>query len=968
MTAAPEGAPPGGPDRVRAERFGLLAGVRAGQGDVEVLTQALLHVTAELGGLGGMAHTLVQEIERGLLLVVATGLPPDFLRGWTNVSGESAVAPVRAIQEDAYAFLPDLGRPRLIYGRKPDEPEPAVLPAGAGMAAAPLPGPEGPLGVLSVVLPVSRVPDRGQRAFLQEVARRAGGLLRLAPAGPAGVSPTLLQERGAPAAPEAGQSAPWEWDLRTGSVRKDRRFLEAFGIDRRALDGTLESWGHAMHPEDVPWTTAEMDRALSSRGTFDFEHRMRRADGTYGWIRVQGRVVTDERGEPARVVGTAWNTTQSHAALESVGRALLHMSDGFLSVSGDGRIGFVNAAAERLLGASREMVGRLLWEAPALRDVPGVEERYREAVDRGAPVSFDVPGQGAEQWYGLRLVPIPDGLTVYVTDISERRRREAAERSAAERAALMAGLTRALAESVTSDEVVAAVAGSVLPPFGASGLIVAQLKQDRLHVVGSTGYPRALLDRIHGTPLRAAVARDALRTGTPEFFSSPDEVTARHPEAADLIPGGGKQAGTFLPLIASGRPFGVCVIAFDEPHPFVEDERTVLTALSGLIAQALERAGLYDSATARARELQRVLLPRVLPSLPALTAAARYRPAARGADIGGDWYDLIPLSADRVALVIGDVMGHGLPEAAIMGRLRTAVRTLSDLELPPDDVLARVNDLVADLGEESFTTCLYGVYDPTSRELLYANAGHLPPTVVHPDGTVTPLDRPPDPPLGVAAPPFALHRLVLPGGSLLALYTDGLVERPGHAIDDGMNHLAAILAAALRDSRDGAPEPDALCEAVTAALLPDEQPTPDDAALLIARTHALSEEAMAHWPLPEDPTAAARAREHIRAQLAAWDLEELEMTTELIVSELVGNVIRHASGPVHLRMLRSRTLICEVADASLTTPHIRHPSAMEESGRGLQLVAAMAERWGTRYTGDGKVIWTEQSIPAIALP
>ncbi|MGK5533768.1 SpoIIE family protein phosphatase, partial [Streptomyces sp. URMC 129] len=222
----------------------------------------------------------------------------------------------------------------------------------------------------------------------------------------------------------------------------------------------------------------------------------------------------------------------------------------------------------------------------------------------------------------------------------------------------------------------------------------------------------------------------------------------------------------------------------------------------------------------------------------------------------------------------------------------------------------------------------------------------------------------PDPPLGVASPPFGTHDIHLPDGSLLVLYTDGLVEVPGQDIDDGMNHLTHTLTTALHQ----AAEPETLCDTVTAALLPADRPVTDDTALLVVRTHALPREAIARWPLSEDPVAASHARKHIREQLAAWDLEELEMTTELIVSELVGNVIRHATGPVALRLLRSRTLICEVSDGSLTTPHIRHPSVTDEGGRGLQLIAAMTTRWGTRYTDTGKCIWTEQTIPGPLRP
>jgi serine phosphatase RsbU (regulator of sigma subunit) len=521
----------------------------------------------------------------------------------------------------------------------------------------------------------------------------------------------------------------------------------------------------------------------------------------------------------------------------------------------------------------------------------------------------------------------------------------------------------ALAEAVTSQDVVIAVAERVLPPFDATGLLVLTLESDRLHLVGSVGYPPEIREMVHGTPMRGRRLKPnahQLRTGTPQFGASSEEFVARFPELADLVDMGLTRAWAFLPLIASGQTIGVCVISFDGPRRLSEDERTLLTALSGLVAQALERARLYDAEHTRARELQRGLLPRELPSLPAVTAAARYLAAGHGPDVGGDWYDIIPLSADRVALVIGDVMGHGLSEAATMGRLRTAVRTLSDLELPPDEILVHLNDIVSDLGDDFYATCLYAVYDPTTRHCSLSLAGHPPPAVVRPDATVDFPDLAPDPPLGAADPPFDTADLELPEGSLLVLYTDGLIESAARDIDQGMDHLARALTDAMRLGETNNLEQ--LCDVVTDALLPAQQPSSDDAALLIARPRRLNADNVASWPLPEAPQAAGQARGYIREQLAAWRLDELAMTTELLASELVGNVVRHAKGPMTLRLIRSHTLICEVADGSLTTPHIRRSSDTDEGGRGLQLVAALSQRWGTRFTADGKCIWTEQAL------
>jgi anti-sigma regulatory factor (Ser/Thr protein kinase) len=549
------------------------------------------------------------------------------------------------------------------------------------------------------------------------------------------------------------------------------------------------------------------------------------------------------------------------------------------------------------------------------------------------------------------------------------------EPASARRAARMRELTAALAEAITVQDVVKAVADRVLTPFGATGLIFLFVEGDHLRPAGAIGYDPKFVDDISHFPmLDTYPIPRTIQERAPLFIGSRAEYVDLFPHLTDVPIRGRKNAWVFLPMIVSGHAFGVCVISFDQAREFSGEERGLLIALSGLVAQALERARLYDAEHNRAQELQRALLPRALPTVPAVTAAARYLPAGQDMEVGGDWYDVIPLSSERVALVIGDVMGHGVNEAATMGRLRTAVHTLADLELPPDELLTHLNDLVSDLGDDFYATCLYAVYDPTTRICAFASAGHPPPALVHPDGTVQFVKGRFNPVLGIATPPFDVIETHVPEGALLVLYTDGLVEAPGRDIDLGMACLAETLAEGVRrlpclhqapagehGCRDECLEP--LCDTVTAALVPPQHAIPDDAALLIARTHAFVRDDIASWSLPEDPRAAGQARSLVREQLEAWQLDELSMTTELLVSELIGNVVRHARGPINLRLLRGRSLICEVSDGSLTTPRIRRASETDEGGRGLQLVAALSQRWGTRHTATGKCIWTEQSLP-----
>ncbi|MGX1544955.1 SpoIIE family protein phosphatase [Streptomyces adustus] len=682
-----------------------------------------------------------------------------------------------------------------------------------------------------------------------------------------------------------------------------------------------------------------------------------------------------------------------------VNRALREMADGLLLVDGAWRIFYANAAAERLFtedGPAETPVGYLLWEAAGtLQGDRAVEDLCERTAADGLPGGFDVKRPTDGRWYHLRLAPVPDGTAVYISDITESKAREAAaaraHQAAAEQAERIKDLTISLSGALTVQDVVSAVAQRVLPPFGASGLTIGILEEARLNrvrIVGAIGYPESFTKMVEAELVSAASpVSDVLDSGVPLYIDTAEEHIRRYPHMAHRIDASGKKSWAFLPLIASGRPIGACSISFTEQRRLDEAEQTLLTALSALIAQALERARLHDAERLRARELQRGLLPCTLPTLPALTAAARYIPAGEATDVGGDWYDVLPLSSGRVALVIGDVMGHGLSEAAAMGRLRTAVHTLADLELSPDDLLAHLNDLVAELGEDFYATCLYAVYDPTDASCTFAAAGHPPPAVADPQGMVRFLDLEPNSPLGVADPPFETTRLHVPDGSLLVLYTDGLAETATRTIDRGMALLTRTLAETLKmpdtdaDAAASAgleqtrhvvpPAPDALperlCDALTANLLPTLSNTIDDAALLIARLHSLDAADMAGWTLPQEPRAAGQARALIRDQLARWDLDALVMTTELIVSELVTNAVRYARGPIRLRLLRSDFLVCEVADGSLTTPHVRRATDTDEGGRGLQLVNALAHRWGARYETSEKYVWTEQQLPQAML-
>ncbi|MFD7697672.1 SpoIIE family protein phosphatase [Streptomyces sp. NPDC059805] len=439
---------------------------------------------------------------------------------------------------------------------------------------------------------------------------------------------------------------------------------------------------------------------------------------------------------------------------------------------------------------------------------------------------------------------------------------------------------------------------------------------------------------------------------------------AEQPRRAASMRAYGLHSLICVPMRARDTALGLATfIRSRNPASFRPDDVLVAQELVARAALCVDNARRYTREHTAAVTLQRSLLPQALSGGTALEVASAYRPADPTDGVGGDWFDVIPLSGARVGLVVGDVVGHGIAAAAAMGRLRTAVQTLADMELPPDELLAHLDDLVLRLSEGQHdaggagflgATCLYAVYDPVTRRCTMARAGHPPPVVVAPDGQVSYPEPPAGPPLGLGGLAFESAEIELAEHSLLGLYTNGLVESETADVDSGMARLGDLLSRRDRDL-------DTLCASAVRDLVPEQQP--DDVALLLARTRALDPGDVVSWDVPVDPAAVAEARARATRQMAAWHLDDLAMTTELIVSELVTNAIRYAEPPVRLRLLRDSRLTCEVADASSTAPRLRHARSTDEGGRGLFLVAQLAHRWGARYTPGGKIIWAEQELP-----
>ncbi|QJT05777.1 SpoIIE family protein phosphatase [Streptomyces asoensis] len=419
-----------------------------------------------------------------------------------------------------------------------------------------------------------------------------------------------------------------------------------------------------------------------------------------------------------------------------------------------------------------------------------------------------------------------------------------------------------------------------------------------------------------------------------------------------------------VPIQARGMTLGVAVLTrFRRPDPFTPDDVLLAEEITARAAVCIDNARRFSRERETALALQRSLLPRTLPRTAAVDAASRYLPAAR-AGVGGDWFDVIPLSGMRVAMVVGDVIGHGIQASATMGRLRTAVRTLADIDLAPDELLTHLDDLVVRLSEEAGAegnpgevgaSCLYAVYDPVSRRCTLARAGHPPPVVLRPNGPARRVELPAGPALGVGGLPFESAELELAEGSVLAFYTDGLIESREREVDSGLRLLNETLAA-YSDSLDET------CDRILHALLPPGGAA-DDVALLLARTRGLPASQVATWDIPADPSLVAPIRKQAVDQLSRWGLSEASFTTELVVSELVTNAIRYGAHPIRLRLIHdATTLICEVSDTSHTAPHLRRAKTWDEGGRGLLLVAQLTQRWGSRHTPEGKTIWAELSL------
>ncbi|MGR8010756.1 ATP-binding SpoIIE family protein phosphatase [Streptomyces hypolithicus] len=463
------------------------------------------------------------------------------------------------------------------------------------------------------------------------------------------------------------------------------------------------------------------------------------------------------------------------------------------------------------------------------------------------------------------------------------------------------------------------------------------------------------------TSTDALLAMQCIMTRKPILLGRvrPEEFVRIAPSkrAAAQLRKAGVHSYMVVPLVARGVLLGAAdfLRAGGRP-PFTRTDLALAVELASKAAVFVDNARLYGREREHVVSLQRSLLPRGVPHTPGLEVSTCYAPTADPGGVGGDWFDVVALPGGRTALLVGDVMAHGLPAAATMGRLRTVARALiASLDMAPERMLARLDMIARDLEEDQVATCLCAVHDPADGSYTLARAGHLPPLLMGADGTAEYVDVPAGAPLGAGIVPYDPIRLTVPAGSRLILFTDGLVKNRTDDLDTQLERLLL----SVTGMGPGTLDAQTLC-----AAGPEPHNRLDEAVVVIASTRAPSPDTDVHvWQLPGDGTAAGIARELVRERLSHWQLTEVTDVTELVVSELVGNALRYGGGPGQLRLLRHDRLAVEVSDTGPDLPQIQHTDLSDEGGRGLQLVNMLCRRWGACRIPGGKLVWAEQDIP-----
>ncbi|MFE8974540.1 SpoIIE family protein phosphatase [Streptomyces cyaneofuscatus] len=563
-----------------------------------------------------------------------------------------------------------------------------------------------------------------------------------------------------------------------------------------------------------------------------------------------------------------------------------------------------------------------------------------------------------------RIIGIVRDATQELADSSARQDMDLERRR---RTSLVEGTTAALAHARTVKDVIAVLKNSQgLAHLGATSLVMGLLESGRIHLVAD-GPEGAYVPGTRFTRVDEQYPMsEVVRTLTPRFIESAEDFATSYPVLWPDISHLGITAAAYMPLIAQARPIGALGLLYRDKAGFTPDERNLLMALGTSIAQSLQRAMLYEQEHDLAEGLQQAMLPRRIPAVPGAQVAVRYRSARLGRDIGGDWYDLIPLPGGRVGAVIGDVQGHDTHAAAVMGQLRIVLRAYAAEGHSPATVMARASVFLHELDTDRFATCTYAEVDLTTGVVQVVRAGHVDPLVRDVDGSCRRMPAEGGLPLGLSAEfgrlEYPVGTAELDPGQTMILFTDGLVELPGSDLDEGMQLLTTLVSNGPQNLQKLADE---LCDAV------DVRGGQDDVALLLLRRRA------AQAPQPggrlrqhvaqNDPEALSSARHMIRAAVRAWGAKERADEIELAADELTTNALMHTDGGavVTIRVMAGseRRLRVDVEDRSSALPRRRDAGAEGVSGRGLMLVDRLADVWGVESRGSGKCVWCEFLIP-----
>ncbi|MGW3561798.1 SpoIIE family protein phosphatase [Streptomyces sp. NPDC000963] len=764
------------------------------------LAEAALGAVEEVGGYAGGVY-LRSETPGLLRLAILVGLPGPLFRPWWRMHANRPF-PVAEVHRSGQALhLADVEEamrrfPQLV----------ASLPFPFASLYAPVLAGRERFGVLVAL----RAPTPGVPVDARDRSRMTRGALRLGEALD-GLSRrgTAVEWTGDPVCVQlpTGSGPPvrfgsFDWDLLSGTVTMDDGLLRILGAGVTS-PCTIELLTSLLEPEDgyALWAAARHATGAGGR-PLTRRLRLRGPDGGLHLLEVSARARRTGAENGSRLVGTLVDLGTGLIGSDATDR----LPRALLAVDRLGRVTYVNERTEQLLGRPRrDLAGRPLWEALPWFGHAFHKEQLRAALLSGEPVRFLARPEGGA-WLSVSLHPGRDGVTMVLlpeegpAGLAHKAgtgRRLTDGLSPGDRAADLyrpVALAIALTEAVTARQVSAVVTEELLPAFGGRQLAIYLLSDRRLYLAWETGFPQGFLEPFDGVGLDARVPGvETLTTGRPLFFESMEQLGRAYP---DLPLDAESGARAFLPLIASGRPVGSCILGFDQPRGFGPEERTVLTALAGLIAQALERAQRYDTESAVARGLQDALLPHRLPVRVGVDTVGRYLPGTQGMDVGGDWYDVIETGQGRLALVIGDVQGHGVAAAATMGQLRSAVRAFALGGHRPQDVMRGTNRLLIDLDPGQFASCCYVLLDPETGEARAVRAGHPQPLLLRPDGTARQVELAGGMVLGIDdGASYPVSRLRLAPGAVLALFTDGLVERPGRDIDEGIERLRRALAA-----------------------------------------------------------------------------------------------------------------------------------------------------------------------------